>query len=130
MIRTLAGAAAGIAFAIIVMMLVEALGNSLFPPPSIDLNNPDAPAVLPVANPLFPILGWFVATLIGGWLAIQISSREWTAWLVAASVLVGALLDFSLGRHAVWVMVAGVIAPPLGAWLAQRLPRWTRRVTA
>jgi hypothetical protein len=130
MIRTLAGVAAGIAVSIILMMLTEALGNALFPPPSVDLNNPDAPAALPFVNQLFPILGWFVASLIGGWLAIQVSAREGTTWLVAASVLVGELLDFSLGRHAVWVMIVGVLAPLVAAWLAQKLPRWRMRTSA
>lgn len=130
MIRTLAGVAAGIAVAIILMMVTEALGNALFPPPSVDLNNPDAPSALPFANQLFPILGWFVSSLAGGWLAIQVSSRQWSAWLVAASVLVGEVLDFSLGRHALWVMAAGVLVPPLAAWLAQKLPRWSRRTSA
>jgi hypothetical protein len=130
MIRTLAGAAMGIGVAIILMMLIEALGNALFPPPSLDLNNPNAPAVLPFPNQIFPILGWFVASLVGGWIAIQISAREWTSWLVAASVLVGGILDFALGRHAMWVMVAGVLAPPFAAWLAQKLPRRGRRITA
>ena len=130
MIRTLAGVAMGIAVAIILMMIVEALGNGLFPPPSIDLNDPDAPAVLPFANQLFPILGWFAASLVGGWLAIQVSARGWASWLVGASVLVGELLEFSLGRHDLWVMIAGVFAPPLAAWLAQKLPRWGRRITA
>ena len=39
MIRTLAGVAVGIAVAIILMMIVEALGNALFPPPPIDLGD-------------------------------------------------------------------------------------------
>ena len=34
------------------------------------------------------------------------------------------------GRHDLWVMIAGVFAPPLAAWLAQKLPRWGRRITA
>ena len=87
-------------------------------------------AALPFANQLVPILGWFVASLAGGWLAIQVSAREWTSWLVAASVLVGELLEFSLGRHDLWVMAAGILAPPLAAWLARKLPRWRRRTIA
>jgi hypothetical protein len=130
MIRTLAGVAAGIAVAIVLMMVTEALGNALFPPPALDLNNPDAPSALPFANQLFPILGWFVSSLAGGWLAIQVSARPRSAWLVAASVLVGELLDFSLGRHDLWVMAAGVLTPPLAAWLAQKLPRWRGRPSA
>jgi hypothetical protein len=130
MIRTLGGVAGGIAVAIVLMMIVEALGNVLFPPPALDLNNPNAPAVLPVMNQLFPILGWLLAAVAGGWLAIQTSERPWTSWLVAASVLVGEMLDFALGRHAVWVMGMGAIAPVLGAWIAQRLPGRQLRATS
>ena len=130
MIRTLAGVAAGIAVAIVLMMIVEAVGNALFPPPALDLNNPDSPAFLPFMNQLFPILGWFLAAVAGGWLAIQTSARQWAAWLVAASVLVGEILDFALGRHALWVMIVGVVAPVLGAWVAQKLPGRPLRVNA
>ena len=122
MIRKLSGVAVGIAVAIVLMMVVEAAGNALFPPPALDLNNPNAPAALPFANQLSPILGWFLASLVGGWIAIRMSRRDWTSWLVAASVLAGELLDFALGRHSAWVMIAGVLVPLLGAWLAQKLP--------
>ena len=130
MIRTLAGVAVGIAVAIVLMMVIEGTGNALFPPPRLDLNNPEAPAALPFRNQVFPILGWFVASLIGGWIAIQMSGRAWTSWLVAASVLAGELLDFVLGRHSPWVMIAGVLVPLLGAWLAQKLPGRALSVSA
>jgi hypothetical protein len=130
MIRTLGGVAAGVAIAIALMMLVEGLANMAFPPPRVDLNNPNAPAALPLANQLFPIFARFLATLLGGWIAIQLSGRDWTAWLVAASVLVGEMLDFLLGRHAAWVMAAGILAPIAAAWLSQKLPRRTLRVSA
>ena len=130
MIRTLGGVAAGVAIAIALMMLVEGLANMAVPPPRVNLNDPNAPAALPVANQLFPVLGWFIATLVGGWIAIQLSGREWTAWLVAGSVLVGEILDYLLGRHAAWVMVAGILAPIAAAWIAQKLPGRTPRVSA
>ena len=130
MIRMLAGAATGIAIAIVLMMIVEATGNALAPPPSLDLTDPNAPSELPAINQLFPILGWFLATLAGGWMAIQISSRDWASWIVAASVLVGQLIDYLLGRHPVWVMAVGVLAPVLAAWLAQKLPGRQRRTSA
>ena len=122
MIRTLAGAATGVAVAIVLMMLLEALGNQLFPPPSIDLQDPDAPSALPFANQLVPVLGWFLASLAGGWLAIRMSQRDWASWIVAGSVLVGEVADFLLGRHSLWVMLVGVLAPPAAAWIAQKLP--------
>lgn len=130
MIRTLAGAAAGVAAAIITMMLVEALGFRLFPPPPVDIQDPDSPMALPVVNQLFPILAWFLATLAGGWVAIWMSGRERTSWIVAASVVVGALADFLLGRHPFLVMVAGPLAPIAAAWFAQKLPSRRPRASA
>lgn len=129
MIRTLAGAVAGIAVAIVLMMLVEAAGNAIAPPPSIDLNNPNAPAALPAINQLFPIIGWFIATLAGGWIAIRVSHRDWTSWIVAGSVLVGEIADYLLGRHPLWVMVLGVLVPLVAAWLAQKLPGKSLRLS-
>lgn len=122
MIRMLGGVAAGIATAITLMMLIEAVGNQIFPPPTVDLNNPNAPLALPLANQLFPLAGWFLAALAGGWLAVQISGRASTSWLVAASVIAGQLLAYLLGRHPAWLIVAGVVAPLVAAWLAQKLP--------
>ena len=130
MIRTLGGVAAGVAIAIALMMLVEGLANMVFPPPRVNLNDPNAAASLPLANQLFPVLAWFVATLVGGWIAVQLSGRGWTAWLVAASVLVGEILDYLLGRHTAWVMGAGILAPIAAAWIAQKLRGRTPRVSA
>ena len=124
MIRMLGGVAAGVAIAIALMMLVEGLTNMAFPPPRLNLNNPNAPATLPLATQLFPVLAWFLATLIGGFIAVVLSSRAWTAWLVAASVLAGEILDYLLGRHAAWVMISGILAPLLAAWIVQKL--WKR----
>ena len=130
MIRTLGGVAAGVAIAIALMMLVEGLGNMAFPPPRVNLNDPNAAASLPLANQLFPVLAWFVATLVGGWIAVQLSRRGWIAWLVAGSVLVGEILDYLLGRHTAWVMGAGILAPIAAAWIAQKLRGRTPRVSA
>lgn len=83
-----------------------------------------------LANQLFPILGWFLGTLVGGWFAIRLSGRDWTVWLIAASVLVGELLDYLLGRHNAWVMIAGILAPLVAAWAAQKLPGGKTRLSA
>jgi hypothetical protein len=101
-----------------------------FPPPRLNLNNPNAPAALPLANQLFPVLAWFLATLIGGFIAAVLSGRGWTAWLVAASVLAGEILDYMLGRHVAWVMIAGILAPLLAAWIVQKLWKRAPRVSA
>lgn len=121
MIRILAGVAAGIALAVVLIMVTEGVGYQLFPPPPVDLQDPDSPATLPLVNQALPVIGWFLATLLGGWLALRLSGQRWTAWIVAAAVLAGGLVDYLLGRHTWWVMAAGIAAPIAAAWLAQRL---------
>ncbi len=121
MIRILAGIASGIALAVVLIMVTEGVGNQIFPPPPIDLQDPNAPADLPIVNQAVPIVGWFLATLSGGWVAMRLSGERWTAWIIAAAVLVGELVDYLLGRHNWWVMAAGIAAPIAAAWIARRL---------
>jgi hypothetical protein len=125
----LGGVAAGIAVAIALMMIIESIGNQVIPPPGVDLNNPNAPMALPLPNQLFPLVGRFLAALVGGWLAIAISRRPWTSWLVAAAVIAGQILAYLLGRHPTWLMAAGILAPLAAAWFAQMLGRRTPRST-
>lgn len=122
MVRTLGGIVAGMAAAITIIMITEAIGNQLAgAPPRIELaglsDSPDPP----VMALLFPLLGWFLGAMIGGFLSIRISERPWTAWVVAGVVLAATIFNFVLMEYPVWVMAAGLIVPLLGAWLAQRI---------
>jgi hypothetical protein len=127
MIRTLGGIVGGIACAIILMMVIEAIGNQVFPPPAgFDFTNPDAQQYLPFRTLAFPVVGWFAATLAGGWVAICVAEKAWPSWAVAAAVLLGEIANFLLGRHPIWMVAAGIALPLLAAWIAQQLPR--RRV--
>ena len=124
MIRTLGGLAWGIGVAILVMMLVEAAGNQLYPPPvGLDLERPDAAFRMPFRTLIFPVLGWFLGPLAGGMIAIRVSGRRWASWPVAAVVLVGAIVQFALAGYPLWMIAAGLAAPPAAALLAQLLVR-------
>ena len=121
MIRKLGGVAAGLVIAMALIMLIETLGHQLSPPPAgYDMNAGSARA-LPVGNLLFPVLGWFVGTLAGASAALRISRTRWTGWAVTAFVLLGAIANFAMITHPLWVMAAGIVAVVLAGWLAQRL---------
>lgn len=125
MIRTLGGIAAGLAAAIVLMMVTEAIGHRVAPAPGwIDLPGGAEEPSMPVLSLLFPLLGWFLGALVGGWIAIRLSDRAWTAWAVAAIVLVAAIFNFVLLPFPAWVIVAGLGLPALGAWLAQKACAW------
>lgn len=58
---------------------------------------------------------YFLGALIGGWVAARISGRAWTAWLVGAVVVAGAVWSMFLIPHPPWMQIAVVVAPLLGA---------------
>ena len=120
MIRTLGGIAAGIAVAIVVMVLIEAVGNQIAPPPmGLDLERPDAAVRMPFETLIFPVAGWFLGPLVGGILAVRVSGRRWASWPVAGAVLIGAILQFAMAGHPLWMIAAGVAGPIAAALIAR-----------
>ena len=126
MIHRLGGLAAGLAVAIFTIMFVEFIGFQLFPPPTgYDLGGGSALS-LPVENLIWPVIGWFLGALAGSWVAARISGERLTGWAIAALVLAAAILNFALITHPLWMMAAGVVAPILGGWITQLLPKGRR----
>ena len=126
MIQRLGGLAAGLAVALVTIVLVEFVGNQMFPPPrGYDMSAGSALA-LPVATLIWPVIGWFLGALAGAWVALRVSGEQWTGWAIAALVLAATMLNFVLVTHPLWMMIAGVLAPLLGGLLGQLLPRGRR----
>lgn len=125
--RTIGAVAGGIAVALLVIMVVEAIGNALYPPPpGLDLQDADAISRIPFRTLIFPVIAWFLGALAGGTVAVWVSQLGWTAWPVAAAVLVGTIVQFALMAHPLWMIIAGLVAPVIAALLAQRIaPRRT-----
>ena len=126
-IKILAGLVAGVGAAVIIMILGDSLAHRIVPPPAgsdvYAANDPSGPAT---GTLLGLILGWFLAGLIGGWIAVRIARRDWTAWAVAGVIILSAFYLFAQVAHPVWTMVGGIVAALAGAWLAQRLARTAR----
>lgn len=124
MVRTLGGITAGMAGAIVIMMVAEAVVSQLSPVPSGiaigTLTDPTPPSFLAL---VMPVVGWFLGAFVGAWLAIRISDRAQTAWAVAAAVIAATILNFVLIYYPPWVIVAGLVVPVLGAALARRVAR-------
>ena len=130
MIRTLAGLAAGLAVAILTIMAVEGIGNQLYPPPAgYDMRSGSA-ETLPFATLIWPVIGWFLGAAAGTWVAVRVSGEKWAGWAIAVCVLAATILNLALITHPIWVIVVGVIAPLLGGWVGQMLPRGRRRSAA
>ena len=130
MIRSLAGLAAGLAVAIFTIAGVEAIGYQLVPPPAgYDMSGVSS-ETLPFETLVWPVIGWFVGAIAGSWVAIRVSGERWTGWAIAACVLAATILNLVLITHPLWMIVAGVVAPPLGGWVGQLLPKGSRSLAA
>jgi hypothetical protein len=126
MIHRLGGLAAGLAVAIFTIMFVEFIGNQLFPPPrGYDMSAGSALS-LPVENLIWPVIGWFLGALAGAWVAVRISGEPWTGWAIVALVLAATAFNFALITHPLWMMIVGALAPILGGWIGQKLPKARR----
>lgn len=76
--------------------------------------------LIPIGSTVALIIGWFLATFAGSWLAMRISGETGAGWVVAGAVIGAALytaVDFS---DAWWIMALGALVPLLAVWLAQR----------
>jgi hypothetical protein len=121
MIRTLGGIVAGLAAAVVLMMVTESIGYRVAPAPGwVDLPGGEDPHPS-FLSLLFQPLGWFLGALVGGWVSIRISDQAWTTWAVAGVVLLAAVANFLFLPLPVWLIVAGLVLPALGGWLAQKV---------
>ena len=130
MLRTLMGLAAGLAVAIVTIMIVEAIGSMLFPPPrGYDMTAGSAVA-LPIETLMWPVIGWFLGSLAGSAIAVHLSGQRWVGWVIVVLVLAATVLNFALITHPTWMMVAGPVAAILGGSIGQQVAARTSRRTA
>lgn len=127
MLKLIAGLAAGIVTAVAAMLLVQLAGHAVYPVGDIDLRDEravsDMIAALPVGAMLFVAFAWFAGAVVGGAVAIWISGRRWTAWLVGGLVALMGIVNVFTYPHPVWMQIAAVIAPALGGIVAGHLVR-------
>lgn len=119
----------GIVTAFLTVAVVEQLVTLLYPfPPDFDMNRPEdvvrITEVVPTPGLVMVVGGWLLGTIAGGWVARAISRRGWTVWAIAGVMLATCLLNLLMIAHPLFMWVGGMLVPPLGGWIALRLPGW------
>ena len=76
--------------------------------------------LIPIGSTIALIVGWFIGSFAGGWLAMRISAGTGAGWIVAGSVIGAALYRAVTLAETWWIMALGVAVPLAAAWLAQR----------
>lgn len=116
-LRMAIAAAVGIVIAFVLIWLAE-YGGSAIAPAAYD---PDTGEILiPLGSTIALILGWFVGSFAGGWLAMRVSGGSGAGWIVAGAVIgAGVYRALTLGESW-WVVALAIAVPAAAAWTAQR----------
>ena len=139
MLRTVLGAFAGIATAVVTIMLMEWLSHSIYPPPpGIEIMDTDAMnahlATAPFGALALVLAGYLMATFDGVFVACLIGRVQTYIYALVIGVLMLAATASNLLmlRHPTWFSVSAIAGIILSAWLASLLvPRiWPGRAGA
>lgn len=127
--RIVLGVVIGAIVAFAVVGVVETVGHVIYPPPDdLDWHNPQVlkeyVATLPTAPLLFPLGGWLLGTLLGGWAGALIAGRRalLVTGLIALLMLLATGANLAFIPHPLWITLSALVGIPLFAWLACHLP--------
>ena len=117
LLRSAIAAIIGIVVAFGVIWLAQYAGSEISP----DVYDPNSGEILiPVGSTIALIVGWFVGTFGGGWLAMRVSAGTGPGWVVAGAVIGAVECRAVTLADSWWIMALGVAVPLLAVWLAQR----------
>jgi hypothetical protein len=126
--RIMLAVAAGAALGLMIAAFIGWAAVYAFPPsvlvdmdPSKALTTP-----MPMAEIVVQILGWIIATLAAGFVAVRTAEQgDWPAWATGAVMAVGVILFALFRPHPMWFVIlcaAVVAATGFGAgWISTRL---------
>ena len=125
MIRNPIAVIAGLVIAFVLILLVEKIGHTIYPPPAdLDFSDPDAVrpyiATLPVFALLFPMFAWFIGTFVGSVVACLLGTARPIifAGVVGVLVLAATIANLIVIPHPLWFSILSVIGIVVSAWLA------------
>lgn len=123
--RIFLGILVGLVVALLVQACSDFLGNTLYPTGISDMFNRDqvaqAFADRPTGALLINVAGYFLAALLGGWLARRISGQGWTVWVPAGLMALMALIIVFAYPLPAWTWFATLAAPLIGGLIARHL---------
>jgi len=124
MVRKVLGVLAGVAVAILAVIVGEFGLHALVPMPMPDPADTAAMEAVMTSAPLAAKWGlaviYFVATALGAFTATRITVRVWSGWIVMAVMMAATVANFVLLPHPVWLVIAALVLIGLGGWLGIR----------
>lgn len=130
MLRKVVAIIFGVIVAVVLIMIVETIGHTLYTPPAnLDITDMDAMTAyvdgLPIGALLFVMAAWVTGTFGGGLLACAIARERPTvyAFCIAGMVLLGTVFTLTQVHHPIWFSVTSIIVILLTAVLTARIGR-------
>ncbi len=130
--RKLLGTLAGVATAVVTILLVEAIGAGLFPMPGGFETGETAAAstmvsAMPLGAKLVVAIGWLMGAFAGAYSAFRLARWDAAGWIIAMLVAAGGIANIVSIPHPLWMQVSAVSLPFIGALFAFGLyRRWQR----
>lgn len=123
--RMILAGIAGIVAMMVTVVLVEAVGHSVFPPPAgTNLQDPEALKALMASMPLgalvMVVVGWLLGAAFGSMLAARLARPRGMGPALAVGVvmLLASGATMLMIPHPLWMMLFGLAAPLPIAWLS------------
>ena len=116
-LRSAIAALIGIVVAFGLIWLAQYAGSEISPA-EYDVDTGEI--LIPIGSTIALIVGWFVGSFAGGWLAMRISAGTGAGWIVAGSVIGAALYRAVTLADTWWIMALAVAVPLAAVSLAQR----------
>ena len=115
-LRSAIAAVIGIVVAYGLIWLAQYAGSE-FSPDVYDLDSGEV--LIPIGSTIALIVGWFIGTFAGAWIAMRVSLGTGAGWIVAGAVMGAALYRAVTLADTWWIMALGVAVPLVAVWLAQ-----------
>lgn len=125
-LRTALGIVLGLIVGLLIILAVEGVGHTIFPPPlGVNLTDPaqlsTAMLKIPLQAKIAVLLAWFLGALGGASAANVIAGRRaWAGRSVALVILALSIFNMTTIQHPVWMAASVIGAILLGGFLADR----------
>jgi uncharacterized membrane protein YhdT len=120
MVRKIFGTFAGIVVAMLVVGAMDYVSRMVVP----GVTSAGDFAEVPTKAKMIMALGWFLATLLGGLLAVRITRWATAGWIVAGLILAACLYNgFTIPGVPLWMQIAGVAAPLLAGLIVRAVSK-------
>lgn len=128
MVRRIFGTLGGVVVAMVVVAAMDWLSRTLFPMTLPETDNLEAfggaLAAAPIGTLATMALGWLLAVIAGGFVAVKAAAWRGGGWIVALLILAACVYNgLTIPGLPLWMRIAGVVLPLLGGWIVARVAR-------